>query len=289
MGQGIGYGSFGRPNREQFKEDLRNRFLEAVNRNRQARRVLQDLYGEPFKLYLEAGLGVKLDDSGDHLDADQQARKNWRAWNRHLWSRANWQDKFECGLITYNSRKEALRKCLFEWSRRSYLDAAWCRECAYNTLDHWAYSRPDRERLQFQPLVKAVNFFSMGGGAKGLRRRFIFEYVIVHPQIKFLDETEAEIREAFDHELKAAFNDLKRRAKASGCEPTPQTYESKYRKHYYRWLVERAINKKPIKTIAEETKDRDGSGGPDYKTVRDAVNLLAEDIELPLTHLLRKA
>lgn len=289
MGQRIGYGSFGRPNREQYKEDLRNRFLEAINRNRQARRILLDLYDEPFRLYLDASLGFNVDAYTNDLDADKRARKSARGWTKHLWSRPEWQRTFEGGPIAYNDSKEAFRQSLLEWSRHSHLDATWCRECAYNTLDHWSYSRPDRERLRFQPLIKAVRFFSMGGGAKGLQRRFTFDCAVVHPQLKSLEETEAEVREAFDRQLNSLLMDLKRRAKASGCEPTPETYESKYRRDYYHWLVERAINGKPIKTIAEETRDRDGNGGPDNKTVRDGVNRLAEDLELPLTHLRKKA
>jgi hypothetical protein len=83
--------------------------------------------------------------------------------------------------------------------------------------------------------------------------------------------------------------DLKKRAKASNYAETPKTYKSKYRKDYYRWLVEWAINGKPIQVIANESKDpkdkgeRSDKGGPDNKTVRDAVNRLAEDIELPIS------
>ncbi len=280
MGQRIGSGSFERPNREQSKEDLRNRFFKAVNRY--AGRVLIELYDEPFRLYLEAGLGFNADAFTDDLEADERARKIAQGWNRHLWNRPKWHDKFEAGPITYNARKEAFRRGLFEWSRRNKLDAAWCREYAFETLDHWSYSQPDREQLRFHPHVKMVTFFPMGGGAKGLRRKFTFEHVVIHPQIKPLEETEAEMREAFDRQVIALIQDLKRRAKASNYAETPKIYKSKYRKDYYRWLVEWAINDKPIKTIAEETKDRNGGGGPDNKTVRDAVNSLAKDLELPI-------
>jgi hypothetical protein len=281
MGERIGYGSYGRPNREQYKEYLRNRFLEAINENRDAKRVLEDLHGEPFRLYLEAGLGFNMDGCTDSLDDDERARESAREWTRHLWNHPEWQDKFESGPIAYDARKESFRQSLFQWSRRSHLDAAWCRECAYNTLDFWTYFQPDRKKLEFRLLAKAVTFFPMGGDAKGSSRRFTFDYMVMHPQLKFLEEMEAEIRDAFDRQLNALFRDLKRRAKAGGYELTPKTYKSKYRKYYYRWLVERAINGKPIKTIAEETKDSNGDGGPDNKTVRDGVNRLAKDIELP--------
>jgi hypothetical protein len=282
VGDRIGYGSYERPNHEQYKEYLRNRFLEAINENRDARRVLEDLHDEPFRLYLEAGLGYKVGGCTDSLDHDKQARKSARGWTQHLWNHPKWKDKFEAGPIAYDSHKESFRQSLFDWSRRSHLDAAWCRECAYNTLDLWAYSQPDREQLKFRPLVKTINFFPMGGDAKGLSRRFTFDYMVIHPQLKFLEETEAEIREAFDRQLNALLMDLKRRAKASGYVQTPETYKSKYREYYYGWLVEWAINGKPIKRIAEETIDKHADGGPDNKTVRDAVKRLAEDIELPL-------
>lgn len=281
MGQRIGSGSFERPNREQSKEDLRNRFFEAVNSY--AERVLIELYDEPFRLYLEAGLGFNADAFTDDLEADERARKIAKGWNRHLWNRPKWHDKFEAGPIAYNARKEAFRRGLFEWSRRNKLDAAWCREYAFETLDHWSYSQPEPKQLRFRPQLKMVTFFPMGGGAKGLRRKFTFEHLVIHPQIKPLEETEAEMREAFDLQVTALIRDLKRRAKARNYAETPKTYKSKYREDYYRWLVEWAINDKPIKTIAEETKDRNGDGGPDNKTVRDAVNSLAKDLELPIS------
>jgi hypothetical protein len=287
MGQRIGSGSFERPNREQSKEDLRNRFFDAVNRY--ARHVLYELFDEPFRLYLEAGLGYNTDAFTGELDADERARKIAHGWNRHLWNHPEWQAKFEAGPISYDARKEDFRQSLFEWSRRNKLDAAWCREYAFETLDYWSYSQPDREQLLFCPHVKAVTFFPMGGGAKGLRRKFTFEHVVIHPQIKPLEETEAEMREAFDRQVTALILDLKKRAKASNYAETPKTYKSKYRKDYYRWLVEWAINGKPIQVIANESKDpkdkgeRSDKGGPDNKTVRDAVNRLAEDIELPIS------
>lgn len=281
MGQRIGSGSFERPNREQSKEDLRNHFFEAVNRY--ARRVPVELYDGPFRLYLEAGLGFNADAFTDELEAGERARKISQGWNRHLWNHPKWHDKFEAGPIAYDARKDAFRRDLFEWSRRNKLDAAWCREFAFETLDYWSYSQPDREQLRFRPHVKAVTFFPMGGGAKGLRRKFTFEHVVIHPQIKPLEETEAEMREAFDRQVAALILDLKKRAKACNYAETPKTYKSKYRKDYYRWLVEWAINGKPIKTIADETKDRNGNGGPDNKTIRDAVNRLAEDLELPIS------
>jgi hypothetical protein len=58
MARRVGYGSYERRNREQSKEVQYNRLLGAVNKH--AKHVLEDLNGEPFRLYLEARLGFNI-------------------------------------------------------------------------------------------------------------------------------------------------------------------------------------------------------------------------------------
>jgi hypothetical protein len=279
----IGGGSYERPNREQSKTDLRNRFFEAVNMH--AMHVLEDLCGEPLRLYIEAGLSFNVDtceNDTNNLNADEKARKRAREWTKHRWNRPEWQPKFENGPIAYDTRKEAFRQSLFEWSRRNHLDAVWCRERAYETLDNWSISLTDREQLQFQPIRKMVAFFPLGGGAKGLQRRLTFDYVVAHPQIKAWEQTEAELREAFDRELNAISRDIKSRSKANGYVLTPEEYRTK--KHSsedrFRWLVERIVNEKSLKTILDEL-DPKHKDSLDHSTVRKTIKALAEAIKLP--------
>lgn len=270
MGQRIGSGGYERANREQSKADLRNRFFEAIDSY--ARHVLNELHGEPFSLYIEAGLRFNADAYTDDLEG---ARKRARGWTRHQWSRARWQDRFENGPIT-NVRKEAFRQSLFEWSRRNRLDAVWCREAAYNTLDIWAYSQPEREQLQLQPLVKMMSLFQTARPEKWFGST---ELIYLHPQLYPLDEIESELQ----RRLRAYMDDLKARAEAKGFVTTPEEYQTK--KHdsqaRFRWLVERVVNNKSYQTILDELGPTH-EHGLEYSTVRKTVIGLAEYIELPL-------
>jgi hypothetical protein len=260
MGQRVGSGGYERANREQSKEDLRNRFFEAVNSY--ARRVLDELHDEPFSLYIEAGLGFNADAYTDDLEG---ARKRARGWNKHQWSRARWQDRFENGSITYNARKEAFRKSLFKWSRRNRLDATWCREAAYNTLVIWAYSQPEREHLRLQPLVKMISLFQTARPEKwfGLR-----ELIHLHPQFHTLEAIEAELQSR----VRAYVDDLKARAEAKGFVATPEEYQTK--KHdsqaRFRWLVERVVNNKSYQTIIDELGP-EYEHGLEYSTLRKTI------------------
>lgn len=271
MGQRTGYGSFERLNREQSKEDLRNRFFEATNIY--ARHVLKELHDEPFSLYIKAGLGFNADAYSDDIEG---AKKRAREWTRHQWNRPKWQDKFENGPIVYNSRKEAFRQSLFEWSRRNRLDTAWCRECAYNTLDIWAYSQPEQEQLRFQPLVKMISLYQTGRPEKWFG---LTELIYLHPQRHPLEAIEAELQ----RRVRAYMDDLKTRAETKGFVSTPEEYQTK--KHdsqtRFRWLVEHVVNDKPYQTILDELGPK-YEHGLEYSTLRKTVIKLAEDIELPL-------
>lgn len=270
MGQRVGSGGYERANREQSKEDLRNRFFEAVNSY--ARRVLDELHDEPFSLYIEAGLGFNADAYTDDLEG---ARKRARGWTRHQWSRARWQDRFENGPIA-NARKEAFRKSLFEWSRRNRLDAVWCCEAAYNTLDIWAYSQPEKQQLRFEPLVKMITRFQTGRPEKWFG---LTELIHLHPQLYPLETIEYELQ----RRVRAYVDDLKAHAEAKGFVPTPEEYQTK--KHdsqaRFRWLVERVVNNKSYKTILDKLGP-EYEHGLDYSTIRKRVIGLAEYIELPL-------
>jgi hypothetical protein len=260
MGGRIGYGSYERSDREQSKEDLRNRVLDAVGKY--AKHVLADLYDEPFKLYLETNLCFKAEEVNQR--------------SKHIWRRPDWKRKFEGRPITYSSHLEAFRQSLFEWSRRNNLNAAWCRECAYETLDYWSYSNPINQRLQFQPLIKMRTLFKTGQDT----RRFTLDCKVVHPQLKSLEETEAELRKAFERKLKTYLNDFKSCAKMQGYVPTPEKYKSKYGKEHFRWLVERVVNEKSFQKIITELsiKYKDGL---DHSTISKPVIALAKIIELP--------
>jgi len=270
MGKHIGYGSFERPNREQSKEELCNRFFEAINTY--ARHVLDDLHDEPFSRYIKAGLGFNADAYIDELEG---AKKRARGWTRHQWNRPTW-NKFENGPIVYNACQEAFRQSLFEWSRRNRLDTAWCREGAYNTLDIWVASNPEPEQLEFQPLIKMVSLFQTGRPEKWFG---LAELIHLHPQLHSLEGIEVELQ----RRVRAYMDDLKARAESKGFVPTPEEYQTK--KHdsqaRFRWLVERVVNNKSFQTILEELGP-EYEHGLEYSTLRKTVIRLAEDIELPL-------
>lgn len=276
MGNRAGYGSYEPPNREQSKEDLRNRFLTAVSKY--ARHVLEDLSGEPFKLYLRAGLGFNVSapkNSPQEPEAHERGRREAKESSRRGWSRPEWQRHFENNSLAHNSRKAAFRKSLFEWSRRNHLDAAWCRESAYETLDDWSYSLPARGRLRFQPITRMHKLFSTGRKVE----RFTFECAVMHPQLTLSEKIEEEIRKKFERQLKTFLKQYDTRAKEQGYVLTPEEYKSKYSKDRFRWLVEWVVNEKSFQTIIG--KNNNPHGGPDYSTVRKTLIQLAKAIDLP--------
>lgn len=274
MGHRIGYGSYEPPNREQSKEELRNRFLKAVSEY--AKHVLEDLYSEPFKLYLQAGLGYSTDTSNsdlENLSADEQARRRSQEWYRHRWNHPEWSRKFEAGPIVYDSRKEAFRRSLFEWSRRNNLNAVWCREYAYETLDYWSYSQPAHDHLKFQPNVKMRRLFSL---RQSMALSNLFKGPSLHPQLYPLEVIQADLQ----HRVKMYIDNLKSCAEAQGYVPTPERYKSKYGEDHFRWLVERIVKQKSFQQIVSKLA-AEYEDGLDHSTVSKPVIALAKAIELP--------
>jgi hypothetical protein len=276
MGNRAGYGSYEPSNREQSKEDLRNRFLAAVSKH--ARHVLEDLSDEPLKLYLRAGLGFNIStyrNNPQESETQERGRREARESSRRDWNRPEWQRHYEHSSLAYNSRKAEFRQSLFEWSRRNHLDAAWCRECAYETLDDWSYSLPAHGHLRFQSLTQMHKLFSTGRKVE----RFTFECSVMHPQLTTSEKIEEEIRKKFERQLKTFLKQYDARAKEQGYVPTPEEYKSKYSKDRFRWLVEWVVNEKSFQAIIGNNNN--SSGGPDYSTVRKTLIQLANAIDLP--------
>jgi len=286
MGQRLGYGSYERQNGEQSKEDLRNRFFAAITEH--AKHVLKNLYDESFKLYLDAGLGFKVDANKvmlEGLNPNEQARKLAREWNRHRWNRPQWQRHFETGPITYDKRKEKFRQSLFEWSRRFNLNAAWCREYAYETLDHWSHAHPDHEHLSFELHLVARTVFAVKRDVEW----FVFKRRVQHPQLLPIETIKARLREAFECDLRQYFTQLEAIAENQGYVPTPEIYEAHKSKleDRLRWLVERIIYNKTYKAITDEL----GIKGNDYldeSYIRQTITSLAKRIGLSSSTFYRR-
>jgi hypothetical protein len=270
MGQRIGYGSYERKNGEQSKEDLRNRFFAAISKH--AKHVLNDLYDEPFKLYLQAGLGFNVDaykEGVEVLNPDERAKKLARAWTKHRWNHPVWQHHFESRPITYDKRKEKFRQSLNEWSRRYNLDAAWCREYAYETLDHWSHYRPNRKNLSFQLHVVSRSVFSR----KHDTEWFVFKRRVPHPQFVPIEIAKVELRETFERQLKEFFSRLEAAAKEmQDYMPTKEAYETRKSTLNERlcWLVEHIVYGKSYQTIINDLST-EYEDGLDYSTVRKTI------------------
>ena len=215
MARRVGYGSYERRNREQSKEVQYNRLLGAVNKH--AKHVLEDLNGEPFRLYLEAGLGFNA--WGRDSLTDEEARKLARERLRHTFNHPTWQRNFE-GVPAANKRKEAFRQSLIGWSRRTHLDSAWCREAAYETLNDWSFFHPTLDELKFRPFAKAFVYFPTGRPEKWFSPP---QGLFLHPQLYTLEEIEAELHRQVNRYIR----DLKARAKAKDFVLTPEEYKTK--------------------------------------------------------------
>jgi hypothetical protein len=109
--------------------------------------VLRDLERNSLEYYRKSGL--HFDDAAHrerlkHLNQYDRIREMTRLQQHHRWSSPEWRN-FEEEEITYDQSLSALQKSIFQWSRKWRLDASWCRERAFHTLDYWC-SYPDSHK-----------------------------------------------------------------------------------------------------------------------------------------------
>jgi hypothetical protein len=246
--------------------------------------VLSDLYDKALDTYRKSGL--HFDTAAHkarlrHLNTYDQIREMTRLQYQHRWNTPDWRN-FEGEEITYNKNLSALQKSIFEWAREWKLNATWCRERAFNTLEYWC-SYPDvHESLtwNYESVWEPIVAFRQGEHPK-----FQFEFKTLYPREGHRTSLERRITEEFKRELKAFFDSREQMAKKAGMKPVPKKREQTH----FEWLVCFQVKGMSPKEILRsyqphvyETALERGSLSEYTKRVRKAVNEVSRLIILPL-------
>jgi hypothetical protein len=246
--------------------------------------VLRDLERSSLEYYRKSGL--HFDDAAHqerlkHLNQYDRIREMTRLQQHHRWSSPEWNN-FEEEEITYDQNLSALQKSIFQWSRKWRLDASWCRERAFHTLDYWCSYPDSHKRLawNYEPVWETVVAFRQGE-----HPRFRFEYKTLYPREGHRSRLEQRITEAFRRELKAFLDSREQIAKEAGMKPVPKKRE----KSHFEWLIcfqVKGMSPKEILAHYEphvyEGAIGRGSLSEYTKRIRKAVNEVSRLIGLPL-------
>jgi hypothetical protein len=260
----------------------RDLFLETLSK--MIPEVLSDLYDNAFDTYQKAGLHFDAavhEERLKHLNTYDRIGELSRLEYQHRWNSPDWRN-FEGEEITYDENLSALQSNIFDWSRTWKLDADWCRERAFKTLDWWC-SYPDmRERLMwnYEPVWETVIAFR-----RGEHPRFTFEYKTLYPRDGHRPTLERRITESFKRELKAFLDSREQMAKEAGMKPVPKKREQTH----FEWLVCFQVKGMSPKEILQQYVPSDYAAAlernsmSEYtKRVRKAVNEVSRLIVLPL-------
>jgi len=99
--------------------DARDYFLDAVKEVKPE--VLDDLAGEPFRLYKAAGLAFereRYEKEFENLELLDGRRAMFRAESQHRWNHPYWFGHFENKEVDYDENTRAMQKSIFDWSMR---------------------------------------------------------------------------------------------------------------------------------------------------------------------------
>jgi hypothetical protein len=204
-------------------QDARDYFLFAVKKV--APDVLDDLAGEPFTLYKAAGLAFDRESFQQdiaHLEPFDQIRESTRRDQNHVWDHPDWYG-FEDHEIDYDSNLAALQKSIFDWSERHNLDANWCRERAFETLDSWYQSSGSRENRTWRTYNSMQTIVPDRNGL-----HFQFSIKSVYPASSFRKQEKERITEHFERELKAFLDGRERRAIENGMKRPKQKHDGSH-------------------------------------------------------------
>jgi hypothetical protein len=138
-------GEYEHPDDKWLVEVARSAFLEHVKDLK--REVLMDLREEQLKLYQTARLQFRKISFVEwpESDPDQEAREIQERWTTHFRDYPTWS-YIEHNSIAHNGALQKLRGSLFSWTEIHHLNAAWCRERAYLTLEQWS-AYPDTAEM----------------------------------------------------------------------------------------------------------------------------------------------
>ncbi|MDQ3754018.1 MAG: hypothetical protein M3371_04730 [Acidobacteriota bacterium] len=198
---------------------------------REARHVLDALAGKPFEYYKAAGLAfdrTKCDRETDNLSSFDKIRVEARAEGLHRFNHPSWRNDIETADLAYDENLRRLKESIVAWSKTKHLDAVWCREVAYETLDRWHMHPTCYEaRIWKQPLTMA-EFVCYRG-----KPVFSFHKETTYPRFTFRAEERKRILEACAKELDAFLDECDRVAEKHGA----KKIQTKRGYDHFRWFL----------------------------------------------------
>ena len=261
----------------------RDYFLEVVKKL--SPDVLTDLSKKPFDCYRKTGLhfdAMAHEERLKHLNTYDKIREMARLRTHHEWNSPDWRRIFEVEEITYDEPMGALQNSIFEWSRKWNLDAVWCRERAYHTLDFWCSfpELPENLVWNYEPAWETIAAFRQGEHPS-----FIFESKTLYPRVGMRAEVERRLTEEFRAQLKAFLDKREKMAKDAGLNPVRKKREDMH----FVWLISFQVKEMSYERILARyfpneyaTAKRDGCISERTKRIRKAVNEVSRLIGLSL-------
>jgi hypothetical protein len=183
---------------------------------------------------------------------------------------------------------------LFNWSNKYGLNATWCRQFAYETLDLWSQSERYRKARIWWYTTAHVSSSRLGKSNRKsvmlLRpfepwpQEFVFKWTTLYPVQGFRGTEKKLISAKFDKELDTFLNRCEQQAQDANLVRSVR----KNTREHLQWLVDFQVRRMGYNEIRGTGKSRKTSpnspqsSGDETKTVRQAINQLAKLIELPL-------
>src|ERR1700754_13799 len=210
------------------------------------------------------------------------------------------QDRNGVWLVTFNMPAHTDPKIqqfilrVFDWSKKYGLNATWCRQFAYETLDLWSQSETYRKARFWWYTTAYVSSSQFGAHDKfvqlmrtfePLPQEFVFKWTTLFPVQGFRGKEKNFITEKFREELDMFLDRCEQQAEQANLVRSVR----KHTREHLRWLADFQVKQMGYKEICEAGRSLGGlSNQPrsylndDTKTVRQAINKLANVLELPL-------
>jgi hypothetical protein len=209
--------------------------------------------------------------------------RSYRANNRPIsWNSIEDQLNKKVGgpwSVDKDGKITAFGQKMMDWSYSHNLDAFWCRQSAYETLDLWCYEEDSRKsRFWYWEYGREIDLKFL----RILSPKFVFEYTTLYPQSGLRGEVEEKIREDFEKKLKSFLDGCESAAEFQGLKATPVKLDL----IHFDWLVLRQVRKPPMtcKQIFERYQDQVKFEGLRHVTtvraVEKAVKELADELGL---------
>jgi hypothetical protein len=308
------------------RQDLRSLFLHTASKAKpELASELEDLLGLysqiPLFCYTADKKRRNTRGGGKRYSWSSHCRPKWKyiedAWQQHMKMRAKssttkthfklkfddyydvydrngtWWSSFDMPPHTDHNIEQFILT-LFNWSNKYRLNATWCRQFAYETLDLWSQSETYRKariwwyttahvsssrlRKSYSKLVMLLRAF------EPLPQELVFKWTTFYPVQGFRGAEKKLISAKFGEELDTFLDRCEQQAQDANLVRSVR----KNTREHLQWLVDFQVKQMDYNEIRGTGKSRKTSphstqsSGDETKTVRQAINQLAKLIELPL-------